>query len=152
MYVSLTDTHTLSWSAAWPGLQARSSIQWGEHCQLLIVYGGVVHAHPYRDDHQILKWDFKSGETTQVAPLNKGTYVTQIDWLPVTGGGGARKPSGQPELFVLTCTDGKSEACRLLFDPVSSLPRSIPPGVKSGSCGEDSGGPQRSCSRSTLES
>lgn len=44
----------------------------------------------------------------QVTPLSKDTYVTQIDWLPVIVGG-TRKQTSQSELFVLTCTDGKSE-------------------------------------------
>ncbi|XP_064394634.1 intraflagellar transport protein 80 homolog [Halichondria panicea] len=51
------------------------------------------------DDHQILRWDFNSGETHQVVQLPQETYATDIHWVP---SGGKKR-----ELFVLACTDGR---------------------------------------------
>lgn len=58
------------------------------------------------DDHLILKWDFKSGNTTQVVSLPKETFSTDIHWLPV-GAAGSKKQSNQSDLFALACTDGQ---------------------------------------------
>lgn len=61
---------------------------------------------PHSDDHQILKWDFKSGDTTQVISLPEETFSTDIHWLPI-GAAGSKKQSNQSDLFALACTDGQ---------------------------------------------
>ena len=96
------------------------------------------HFFCHSDDHQILKWDFKSGEATQVrlsgthlrdchtstfplfflfptvylqvVKLPKETYATDIHWFPP--GVSSKKTSNQSDLFVLACTDGQSGVVR----------------------------------------
>ena len=96
---------------------------------------------------------------TQVTPLHKDTYVTQIHWLP-TAVAGARKQAGQSELFVLTCTDGKLRLHMHMYINWQLTPnlithslsqRSISASVEPGSCGKGRGSSQGSRSGSTLE-
>lgn len=56
------------------------------------------------DDHQIMKWNLLSGETTQVVKLPDDIYPIDLHWFPRNVGG---KRQTQAESFVLTSSDGK---------------------------------------------
>lgn len=56
------------------------------------------------EDHQILKWNLLTNETTLVAKLPEDFYPLDLHWLPKTVGG---KKQTQAEIFVLTSSDGK---------------------------------------------
>ena len=100
--------------------------------------------HVYNsDDHQILKWDFQTGDTSlvsshicvsgllaytytaQVVQLPKDNYATDVHWFPQ--GAGSKKQSNQSDLFVLACTDGIlhciiNQRCRIAYDPPTYIP------------------------------
>lgn len=57
------------------------------------------------EDHQILKWNLLTSETTLVVRLPEDIYPVDLHWFPKTVGG---KKQNQTEIFVLTSTDGKS--------------------------------------------
>ncbi|XP_072180610.1 intraflagellar transport protein 80 homolog [Diadema setosum] len=57
------------------------------------------------DDHQILRWNLLSDETSSLAKLPNDIYATDIHFFP-RGLGGKGKQS-QSDVFVLTSTDGK---------------------------------------------
>ncbi|KAJ6669441.1 hypothetical protein lerEdw1_008251 [Lerista edwardsae] len=54
------------------------------------------------DDHQIMKWNLLSGETTQVVKLPDDIYPIDLHWFPKNVGG---KRQTQAESFVLTSSD-----------------------------------------------
>uniref|UniRef100_A0A8V0X4F0 Intraflagellar transport 80 n=1 Tax=Gallus gallus TaxID=9031 RepID=A0A8V0X4F0_CHICK len=56
------------------------------------------------DDHQILKWNLLTSETSRVVKLPDDTYPIDLHWLPRSVGG---KKQSQAESFVLTSSDGK---------------------------------------------
>lgn len=56
------------------------------------------------DDHQILKWNPVSNETTRVLKLPDDVYPLDLHWFPRGIGG---KKQSQAESFVLTSSDGK---------------------------------------------
>ncbi|XP_030007718.1 intraflagellar transport protein 80 homolog [Sphaeramia orbicularis] len=56
------------------------------------------------EDHQILKWNLLTSETSQVVRLPEDIYPIDLHWFPKTVGG---KKQAQAEIFVLTSTDGK---------------------------------------------
>uniref|UniRef100_A0A3Q4BDA6 Uncharacterized protein n=1 Tax=Mola mola TaxID=94237 RepID=A0A3Q4BDA6_MOLML len=56
------------------------------------------------EDHQILKWNLLTNETTLVVRLPEDIYPVDLHWFPKTAGG---KKQNQSEIFVLTSTDGK---------------------------------------------
>ena len=57
------------------------------------------------DDHQIMKWNLLTSETTRVVKLPDDTYPIDLHWLPRSVGG---KKQSHAESFVLTSSDGKS--------------------------------------------
>lgn len=57
------------------------------------------------DDHQIMKWNLLTSETTRVVKLPDDTYPIDLHWLPRSVGG---KKQSLAESFVLTSSDGKS--------------------------------------------
>ncbi|KAJ8030563.1 Intraflagellar transport protein 80-like [Holothuria leucospilota] len=57
------------------------------------------------DDHQILRWNLLSDETTTLAKLPNEIYATDIHFFP-RGLGGKGKQT-QADVFVLAATDGK---------------------------------------------
>lgn len=57
------------------------------------------------EDHQILKWNLLTSETSLVVKLPEDIYPVDLHWFPKTIGG---KKQTQAEIFVLTSTDGKS--------------------------------------------
>lgn len=56
------------------------------------------------EDHQILKWNLLTSETSLVVKLQEDIYPIDLHWFPKTMGG---KKLVQAEIFVLTSTDGK---------------------------------------------
>lgn len=67
-------------------------------------WGSATELYSIGDDHQILKWDFQTGDTSLVVQLPKDNYATDVHWFPQ--GAGSKKQSNQSDLFVLACTDG----------------------------------------------
>ena len=57
------------------------------------------------EDHQILKWNVLTGDTTLVVKLQEDIFPVDLHWIPKTVGG---KKQALAENFVLTSTDGKS--------------------------------------------
>lgn len=57
------------------------------------------------EDHQILKWNLLTSETSLIVKLPEEIYPTDLHWFPKTVG---VKKQAQAEIFVLTSTDGKS--------------------------------------------
>ncbi|XP_062355287.1 intraflagellar transport protein 80 homolog [Cinclus cinclus] len=56
------------------------------------------------DDHQIMKWNPVTSETTRVVKLPDDVYPLDLHWFPRGIGG---KKQSQSESFVLTSSDGK---------------------------------------------
>ena len=56
------------------------------------------------DDHQILKWNLLSNESSTLAKLPDDVYPTDMHWFP-KGGGGKKAPGS--DVFVLCSTDGR---------------------------------------------
>lgn len=56
------------------------------------------------EDHQILKWNLLTSETSLVAKLPDDFYPVDLHWFPKTLGS---KKQAQAEIFVITSTDGK---------------------------------------------
>lgn len=56
------------------------------------------------EDHQILKWNLLTNETSLVVKLPEEIYPVDLHWFPKTIGG---KKQNLNEIFVLTSTDGK---------------------------------------------
>ncbi|XP_032924268.1 intraflagellar transport protein 80 homolog [Catharus ustulatus] len=56
------------------------------------------------DDHQIMKWNPVTSETTRVVKLPDDVYPLDLHWFPRGTGG---KKQSQAESFVLTSSDGK---------------------------------------------
>uniref|UniRef100_A0A3Q1FM59 Intraflagellar transport protein 122 homolog n=1 Tax=Acanthochromis polyacanthus TaxID=80966 RepID=A0A3Q1FM59_9TELE len=54
------------------------------------------------EDHQILKWNLLTSETSLVVKLQEDIYPIDLHWFPKTVGG---KKQTQAEIFVLTSTD-----------------------------------------------
>lgn len=56
------------------------------------------------EDHQILKWNLLTNETTLLVKLPEDIYPLDLHWFPKTVGG---KKQNQAEIFALTSSDGK---------------------------------------------
>ncbi|KAB0374163.1 hypothetical protein FD755_014419 [Muntiacus reevesi] len=56
------------------------------------------------DDHQIVKWNLLTGETSQIVKLPDDIYPIDLHWFPRSLG---VKKQTQAEIFVLTSSDGK---------------------------------------------
>ncbi|XP_076837224.1 intraflagellar transport protein 80 homolog isoform X2 [Brachyhypopomus gauderio] len=56
------------------------------------------------EDHQILKWNLLTNETSVVVKLQDDIYPTDLHWFPKAVSG---KKQTMAEIFVLTSTDGK---------------------------------------------
>ena len=55
------------------------------------------------DDHQLLKWNLITGETSPLAKLPADVFPTDMHWFP-KGAGGAKKAGS--DVFALCSTDG----------------------------------------------
>lgn len=77
------------------------------HTELVSCVGWTTADELYScsEDHQILKWNLLTSETTLVVRLPEDIYPVDLHWFPKTVGG---KKQTQTEIFVLTSTDGKS--------------------------------------------
>ncbi len=58
------------------------------------------------DDHNLLRWNLVSGETSNLASLPETLFPTDIHWYPRGLGGTSKKAANSSDLFVLTATDG----------------------------------------------
>lgn len=56
------------------------------------------------EDHQIIKWNLLTSETSLVAKLPDDFYPVDLHWFPKTVGS---KKQSQADIFVITSTDGK---------------------------------------------
>lgn len=56
------------------------------------------------EDHQVLKWNLLTSDTSLVVRFPEDIYPVDLHWLPKAVGG---KKQAQAEIFVLTSTDGK---------------------------------------------
>ncbi|XP_053567774.1 intraflagellar transport protein 80 homolog [Bombina bombina] len=56
------------------------------------------------DDHQIMKWNLLTGDTTLVVKLPDDIYPTDLHWFPKNVG---NKKQSHAEMFVLTSSNGK---------------------------------------------
>lgn len=55
------------------------------------------------EDHQILRWNLLTNETTLVVKLPEDIYPLDLHWFPKAVSG---KKQNQAEIFVLTSSDG----------------------------------------------
>lgn len=55
------------------------------------------------EDHQILRWNLLTNETTLVVKLTEDIYPLDLHWFPKAVSG---KKQNQAEIFVLTSSDG----------------------------------------------
>ncbi|XP_003968452.2 intraflagellar transport protein 80 homolog [Takifugu rubripes] len=83
-----------------------SLLQEPKHQDLVSCVGWTTADEVYScsEDHQILKWNLLTNETTLVVKLPEDIYPLDLHWLPKTVGG---KKQNQAEIFVLTSSDGK---------------------------------------------
>ncbi|XP_076590790.1 intraflagellar transport protein 80 homolog isoform X2 [Chaetodon auriga] len=83
-----------------------SLLQEPKHILFMICVGWTTADELYScsEDHQILKWNLLTSETSLVVKLPEDIYPVDLHWFPKTVGG---KKQNQTEIFVLTSTDGK---------------------------------------------
>ncbi|XP_078102173.1 intraflagellar transport protein 80 homolog isoform X2 [Sander vitreus] len=83
-----------------------SLLQEPKHKELVSCVGWTTADELYScsEDHQILKWNLLTSETSLVVKLPEEMYPIDLHWFPKTVGG---KKQNQTEIFVLTSTDGK---------------------------------------------
>uniref|UniRef100_A0A8B9SDC1 Intraflagellar transport 80 n=1 Tax=Apteryx owenii TaxID=8824 RepID=A0A8B9SDC1_APTOW len=74
------------------------------------------------DDHQIMKWNLLTSETTQVVKLPDDIYPIDFHWFPRSIGG---KKQSYAESFVLTSSDGtaKKQVCGIIWDCLPDNPQ-----------------------------
>nr|XP_019943476.1 PREDICTED: intraflagellar transport protein 80 homolog isoform X2 [Paralichthys olivaceus] len=83
-----------------------SLLKESKHKELVSCVGWTTADELYScsEDHQLLKWNLLTSETSLVVKLSDDIYPIDLHWLPKTTGG-KRQP--QAEIFALTSTDGK---------------------------------------------
>ncbi|XP_056296765.1 intraflagellar transport protein 80 homolog isoform X2 [Pseudoliparis swirei] len=83
-----------------------SLLQEPKHTELVSCVGWTTADELYScsEDHQILKWNLLTSETSLVVKLSEDIYPVDLHWFPKTVGG---KKQNQTEICVLTSTDGK---------------------------------------------
>lgn len=88
------------------------------HKELVSCVGWITADELYScsEDHQILKWNLMTNETSLVVKLPDDIYPIDLHWFPKTVGG---KKQNQTETFALTSTDGK---CLYLLKSVQKAP------------------------------
>jgi len=67
------------------------------------------------DDHQILRWNLLTNESSLVVKLNDDVYPTDMQWFPKAG---ASKKGSASDVFALSSTDGQlisAVVCCILF-------------------------------------
>ncbi|XP_025144829.2 intraflagellar transport protein 80 homolog isoform X2 [Bubalus bubalis] len=77
-----------------------------KHQELVSCVGWTTAEELYScsDDHQIVKWNLLTGETSQIVKLPDDIYPIDLHWFPKSLG---IKKQTQAEIFVLTSSDGK---------------------------------------------
>ncbi|XP_063349936.1 intraflagellar transport protein 80 homolog isoform X1 [Pelmatolapia mariae] len=83
-----------------------SLLKESKHKELVSCVGWTTADELYScsEDHQILKWNLLTSETSLIVKLPEEIYPTDLHWFPKTVG---VKKQAQAEIFVLTSTDGK---------------------------------------------
>ena len=56
------------------------------------------------DDHQVLRWNLLTNESSLLAKLPDDVYPTSMHWFPKAG---ASKKGNASDVFALSSTDGK---------------------------------------------
>jgi len=56
------------------------------------------------DDHQILKWNLLTNESSVIAKLHDDVFPTSMHWFPKVG---ASKKGNASDVFALSSTDGR---------------------------------------------
>ena len=81
-----------------------SNIKEAKHSSLVSCVGWSSPDDVYSvgDDHQILRWNLVSAETSKVAELPPEFFPTDMHWLPRSTGGGKRSDS-----YLVTSADGR---------------------------------------------
>ncbi|KAK2868759.1 hypothetical protein Q7C36_000630, partial [Tachysurus vachellii] len=76
------------------------------HKELVSCVGWITADEVYScsEDHQILKWNLHTNETSLVVKLQEDIYPIDLHWFPKTIAG---KKQALAEIFALTSTDGK---------------------------------------------
>ncbi|GAA6090318.1 intraflagellar transport protein 80 homolog [Tachysurus ichikawai] len=76
------------------------------HKELVSCVGWITADEVYScsEDHQILKWNLHTNETSLVVKLQEDIYPIDLHWFPKTVAG---KKQALAEIFALTSTDGK---------------------------------------------
>ncbi|XP_053544626.1 intraflagellar transport protein 80 homolog isoform X3 [Ictalurus punctatus] len=77
-----------------------------KHKELVSCVGWITADEVYScsEDHQILKWNLLTSETSVVVKLQEDIYPVDMHWFPKTIAG---KKQALAEIFALTSTDGK---------------------------------------------
>lgn len=82
------------------------SLQHCLHSELVSCVGWTSPEEVYSagDDHQILRWNLLTNESSLVVKLNDDVYPTDMQWFPKAG---ASKKGSTSDVFALSSTDGK---------------------------------------------
>ena len=82
------------------------SLQQCLHSELVSCVGWTSPEEVYSagDDHQILKWNLLTNESSLLVKLNDDVYPTDMQWFPKAG---ASKKGSASDVFALSSTDGE---------------------------------------------
>jgi len=80
------------------------------HSELVSCVGWTSPEEVYSagDDHQILRWNLLTNESSLVVKLNDDVYPTDMQWFPKSG---ASKKGSASDVFALSSTDGQLQFC-----------------------------------------
>jgi len=86
------------------------SLQQCLHSELVSCVGWTSPEEVYSagDDHQILRWNLLTNESSLVVKLNDDVYPTDMQWFPKAG---ASKKGSASDVFALSSTDGQLHFC-----------------------------------------
>ena len=90
------------------------SLQHCLHLELVSCVGWTSPEEVYSagDDHQILRWNLLTNESSLVVKLNDDVYPTDMQWFPKAG---ASKKGNTSDVFALSSTDGELHYCSSLL-------------------------------------
>lgn len=82
-------------------------LNWCTHRDLVSCVGWTTADELYScsEDHQILRWNLLTGDTSVVVKLQDDIYPIDLQWFPKSVSG---KKQAVSEVFALTSTDGKT--------------------------------------------
>jgi len=87
-------------------LYIRFFLQQCLHSELVSCVGWTSpeEVHSAGDDHQILRWNLLTNESSLVVKLDDSVYPTDMQWFPKAG---ASKKGSASDVFALSLTDGE---------------------------------------------